>query len=97
MSVYIQYVRMYVLCFVLLLRLPGHCTLCRKTVSTFTLSKIDNIMRLLLEGEKKVFAHSCVLCPWFMSLSLIGPENCDLVLTAYVHIIACRTADSLTT
>ena len=29
----------------------------RKTVSTFTLSKIDNIMRLLLEGEKKVFMH----------------------------------------
>ena len=81
MSVYIH--NMCALSFALLLCLTGHCTLCRKTVSTFTLSKIDNIMRLLLEGEKKVFVHSCVLCPWFMSLSLIGPDSCDLVLTAY--------------
>ena len=73
--------------------------LCRKTVSTFTMPKIDNIIRLLLEGEKKVFVLCLHVCASDKAYLDNSPYGCNIVLTAYIcmYILPCRTADSLTT
>ena len=60
---------------VVLIAIQLACTvLCRKTVSTFTASKLDNIIGFLLEGEKKVWPEWIIhlyKCPRRLSLDFL--------------------------